>query len=247
MAACRLCARDRPLQDSHIIPRFVTKWLLESSPTRGLRDVHEPNLRRQDGPTLPFLCFDCEQVLAPWEGAFATGVFLPLHSNERSQFTYDSWALKFAASIVWRVLTESLEHGPGSLSQEQRLAADRAGQSWRLFMLGQSVNPGRFEIHAIPLDAVSAPHADVSPFLNRYLLRVADAEVIVGRREVLVYAKLCRILLIGHVIADEQSRWRPSRLSVTRGIIGGRDDYYLSAALQLYMNNNAMRAADALA
>lgn len=107
MTLCRLCQQDRPLRDSHIIPRFVSKWLLDSTPTRGLRDLKTPNRRRQDVPTLPFLCAGCEQIFSPWEGKFAAGVFLPFHRNEAKACGYNEWGLKFASSVVWRVLTES--------------------------------------------------------------------------------------------------------------------------------------------
>lgn len=248
MKLCRLCQQGRSLQDSHIIPRFVSKWLLESSPTGGLRDLATPNRRRQDTPTVPFLCSDCEQVFARWEGTFAARIFLPLHRNDGNSFAYDSWGLKFASSVVWRVLTESLEHGPGRLTPEQSRSASIAEQAWRAFILGKARHPGRFEVHAIPLDVVSANHgSDVSPFLNRYLLRSADAEVVAGANDVLVYAKLCRILLVGHVVVEGQPRWRTSRLSVAQGTLAGGRDYYLPIGLQQYMNQRAMRGAEALA
>lgn len=228
MTLCRLCQKELPLRDSHIMPRFVSKWLRESSPTRGLRDLATPNRRRQDGPTVRFLCSDCEQVFSPWESRFAAQVFLPLHRNEGNAFAYDEWGLKFASSVVWRVLTESLEHGHGRLTPEQFRFASASGQAWRAFMLGNARHPGRFEVHAIPLDVVPATvDADVSPFLNRYLLRAADAEVVVGATDVLVYAKLCRILLVGHVVVERQAHWRQSRLSVARGTLGGGRNYYL--------------------
>ena len=248
MALCRLCQHERSLRDSHIIPRFVSKWLLESTPTHGLRDLKTPNRRRQDAPTLQFLCSDCEQVFSPWEGKFAAGLFLPLHRNEATTFGYNEWCLTFASPVVWRVLIESLEHGRGRLTPEQFVSVSAAAQTWRAFMLGNARNPGRFEVHAIPLDVVPpTSSADISPFLNRYLLRAADAEVIVGAKDVLVYAKLCRILLVGHVVVEMQTRWRPSRLAVGRGTIGGDVDYYLPIALQRYMNQRAVRGAEALA
>ncbi len=248
MSFCRLCQQDRPLRDSHIIPRFVSKWLLESSPTGGLRDLATPNRRRQDTPTMPFLCSNCEQVFSRWEAPFAARLFLPLHRNEGSSFAYDSWGLKFAASIVWRVLVESLEHGPGRFTSEQSRSASVAAQAWRHFILGTARHPGRFEVHAIPLDTVSGNvGSDVSPFLNRYLLRAVDAEVVAGATEVLVYSKLCRILLVGHVVVESQPRWRASRLSVAQGALGRDRAYYLPYGLQQYMNQRAMRCAEALA
>lgn len=248
MSFCRLCQQDRPLRDSHIIPRFVSKWLLDSSPTGGLRDLVTPNRRRQDIPTVPLLCSDCEQIFSRWESTFAARFFLPLHRNEASSITYDSWGLKFASSIVWRVLTQSLERGPGRLTLEQSRSASVAEQTWRAFILGTVRHPGRFEVHAIPLDIVSGNvGSDVSPFLNRYLLRSADAEVIAGAKNVLVYSKLCRILLVGHVVVENQRHWRASRLSVVQGTFGRDPGHYLPYGLQQYMNQRAMRCAEALA
>ena len=248
MERCRLCQQDRPLQNSHIIPRFVSKWLLQSSPTHGLRDLSTPNRRREDTPTVRFLCSDCEGIFSPWESIFTAEIFRPLHLNDKNSFRYGSWGLKFAASVVWRVLAESLEHGPGRLTLEQSRVASVAEQTWRSFVLGKIRHPGRFEVHAIPLDVVSTRHdASVSPFLNRYLLRTAWAEVVTGKKDVLVYAKLCRILLIGHVIVENQSRWRPSRLSVSHGTLGRDNGYYLPVSLQKYMNQCAMRNAETLA
>jgi hypothetical protein len=209
--------------------------------------LETPNRRRQDAPTVRFLCSDCEQVFSPWESRFAAQVFLPLHRNEGTEFAYGDWGLKFGSSVVWRVLIESLEHGHGRLTPQQHLFATAAGRAWRTFMLGAARHPGRFEVHAVPLDVVPATvGADVSPFLNRYLLRAADAEVVVGATDVLVYAKLCRILFVGHVLVTHQAYWRKSRLAVARGTLGG-SDYYLPIALQKYMNQRAIRGAAALA
>ena len=96
-------------------------------------------------------------------------------------------------------------------------------------------------MHAIPLVVVSlAAGSDVSPFLNRYLVRAIDAEVVSRQNEVLVYTKLCRLLIIGHVVVAGQRRWRASRLCVDRGTFGGAVDYYLPSGLQQYMNQRAM-------
>ena len=197
---------------------------------------------------MPFLCSDCEQVFSPWEGKFAELLFLPLHRNESDSFTYGTWGLKFASSVIWRVLVESLERGPGRLTPEQARLADVAAQTWRAFLLGTVQHPGCFEVHAIPLDVVP-PNVgpEVSPFLSRYLLRSADAEVIAGDKEVFVYAKLCRILLVGHVVVEAQARWRVSRLAVAQGVVSAHRDYYLPFGVQQYMNQRAKRGAEALA
>lgn len=166
----------------------------------------------------------------------------------RITFPYGSWGLKFAASVVWRVLTHSFEHGHGRLTQDQVALANAAQQTWRAFLIGTANHPGRFEIHAFPLDVLPVlPGAGMSPFLNRYLLRATDGEVVFSQKEILVYAKLCRIMLVGHVVVKDQGRWRPSRLSVVRGTLGGRHDYYLPTTLRHYLDQCATRAGKSFA
>ena len=236
MNKCRLCSTEAALQASHIIPQFAFRWLVRSSPTHGLRGLKVPNRRLQDGPTREFLCLSCEQMFAKWEGKFAARIFLPLHLNECRSFAYEAWGLKFAASVVWRVLAESMEHGQGCLTAKQLEATIAAEEAWRLFILDSREHPGEFEVHAVPLDinCVTA-EGKATAFLNRYLLRAIDAEVIVGPKDVLVYAKLCRILLVGHVTVHDQSRWRCSQISLSRGILEYDVRYYLPSGVQQYM------------
>lgn len=49
---CRLCGQSKPLQVSHIIPRFIVEWFKETSATPYIRTGDEPNRRVQDGPKL---------------------------------------------------------------------------------------------------------------------------------------------------------------------------------------------------
>src|SRR5687768_2312718 len=51
---CALCGFDRPLVDSHIVPKFVWRFMRQTSPGL-IRMASAPNQRRQDGYTLPLL------------------------------------------------------------------------------------------------------------------------------------------------------------------------------------------------
>ena len=64
---CRLCYCDAELQESHVIPAFVFRWLRETGPTPHMRISDEPNRRVQDGLKYPWLCRDCEQMLGGWQ------------------------------------------------------------------------------------------------------------------------------------------------------------------------------------
>jgi hypothetical protein len=49
---CRLCGEMKELQESHILPGFVYRWMKETSATGYLRFAQQPNLRVQDGVKL---------------------------------------------------------------------------------------------------------------------------------------------------------------------------------------------------
>lgn len=91
---CALCGEEKELQESHIIPSLVFKWMKESSVTGHFRYGEAINKRVQDGAKCHLLCWDCEQLFGNWENTFAKEVFVPLHQNGTIN-QYGSWLLKF--------------------------------------------------------------------------------------------------------------------------------------------------------
>jgi hypothetical protein len=100
---CALCNKVTELEESHIIPKFVFKWLKETTPT-AIRNLGTPNKRVQDGFKEYLLCHECEDLFNKWETKFCEQVFLPIH-DKPAPIKYGPWALKFAVSVSWRVLT----------------------------------------------------------------------------------------------------------------------------------------------
>ena len=246
LASCRLCGCETELQMSHVVPRFVWRWLRDSSPTGGLRDFHTPNRRIQDGWKAPLLCQECEQLLSSSEKPFAEHIFVPLHSNAEQTFCHGPWALRFAVSVLWRTIIYGGDERLAHLSDDQRIALRGAERAWREFLLGQRPHPGAHEAHLIPLDVVeSSKGSSMSPFLNRYLLRSADLDILASPSELLVYAKLCRVLLLGHVVVQSPGKWRSSRIAVQSGVIGGAVDYWLPTTLNSFINGKANLVATA--
>ena len=80
---CSLCEHDRDLQESHIIPKFVGKWLKKTSATGFLVNANHASKRVQDLITLNLLCRDCEERFSKFETYFAKGlIFLAQPSPE---------------------------------------------------------------------------------------------------------------------------------------------------------------------
>lgn len=219
---CRLCGNVEELQESHIIPAFVYAWLKQSSATGLLRSGEAPNRRVQDGIKTPLLCLACERRLNEWETPCNERVFLPLHKDMGSSFQYDDWLLSFAVSVSWRVLTYFRMRDPlSNLTPRMLASAGRAEKTWREFLLGIRAHPGSFEQHIFLLNAVgevSIP--DAPPNLNRYFLRTVDPTVFRVEDRAFVYAKMCRLLVIGFIEISRCREWQGTKVHVKQGTLG---------------------------
>lgn len=255
---CRLCGVDADLQLSHILPAFVFRWMKETSGNGYLRSGQTPNRRVQDGLKFHWLCTSCENLLGRSEMIFADKLFYPYSRGESSRFIYSEWLLHFCVSVSWRVLHVHREQtGLNDYDQEAIASIDAAEATWREFLFGRIPHPGPFEQHLIPFDAIefiSFPNVDVSPNLNRYLMRTVDMDLIRTvdtetshrRKAIYVYAKLGRFAILGFVREEQRSRWQGTKVHVKKGVIEPRT-YQLPRAFFEYMNGKARRTSELLA
>lgn len=100
---CNLCGKQANLQNSHIIPRFVFRWLKKTAATPFLRNSENVNTRVQDYHE-KLLCEDCELQFSDYESKFASNVFYPFINGESNSFAYDEWLQRFIISISWRLI-----------------------------------------------------------------------------------------------------------------------------------------------
>lgn len=64
---CVLCDSEECVEDSHVIPAFVFRYLKKISITGHLRGGEQPNLRMGDGPKPRLLGPKGEDLLSVWE------------------------------------------------------------------------------------------------------------------------------------------------------------------------------------
>ncbi len=235
MRVCKLCRGASPVEGSHVIPRFVSDWLKETSATGYLRWGENPNLRRQDGFKAPILCEGCEGLLASWEKRFVEEVFRPIESDDYRRVRYGLWMLRFAVSVSWRVGVFLGDRGALRDSHLGGVArdAEEAMETWRLFLLGEVPHPGRFEQHMLPFGLLAGASGDDYPKnLNRYLARSSQIDVVAindGKGERAggyIYAKMAHILLIGFLRMPEPTLWKGTKIHVKKGFIGGGGNRY---------------------
>ena len=222
---CRLCGRNADLLDSHIVPRFVYRWLKDSSATGYMRFGQTPNIRQQDGLKLPFLCCECEAIFNQWETPFANKIFLPYHNREATEFEYGPWMSKFCVSVSWRVLMFLKEKGHLSeLMQDFATDVDDALATWAAFLGGSRPDLGRFEQHILPMDAIAESSDESLPdHINRYFLRVVEIDRICTQQSAFVYLKLARFILIGFIREPEAPFWQGTKVNIESGTIGPRE------------------------
>ena len=219
---CRLCLKQCELEHSHIVPSFVFRWLKEASGPGFLRFGQTPNRRSQDGYKEYWLCPECEDLFSRWETEFANNVFHPLTSGKATRFRYQKWLLKFAVSLSWRALlymreAGGLQHFPTALQQE----AESALYRWSEFLLGRQPYPGKYEQHMLPLDVlVEHTMSDMSPNINRYILRSVQIDAACSDQEAFVYIKLPYVLLVGFINIHHPREWEGTKVHVRQGLLG---------------------------
>lgn len=218
---CALCGQLAVLCDSHIMPKFVSRWLKNTSATGPIRTTARPDKREQDGRKKRLLCDRCEQRFGRWETRFATDVFYPFQSGERAEFQYGPWLLKFVTSVSWRALTDLRPaQAPAILSAEQLRSADTALSTWREFLLDERTDPGRFQQNLLLLgDVCGGTDADLPRNINRFISRTASLSLVWRGANVAVCAKMPKICLVGFVAIGDRRRWRDTKVHVRDGTL----------------------------
>ncbi len=221
---CSLCCKEKELLESHIIPKFVFNWQKESSGTGFLRHSETPNKRTQDGAKEYMLCADCESLFNQWETPFATKIFHPLNRREAMRFKYESWLLKFAVSVSWRVLTWYRPEELPEISELGKASIARALQTWKGFLFDKSPHPDSFEQHMILLDVTkSIQNIDnLPPNWNRFLTRGCHINLAHSDGHPLyIYTKMGRVTLLGFIGIENPKHWIGTKIHVRKGVIGG--------------------------
>ncbi|MBU2551306.1 MAG: hypothetical protein KKB20_23030 [Proteobacteria bacterium] len=117
IASCRLCGRNEPLVNSHIIPRFFFREMTDDKgqPFR-YHIVHagpDPSIKSgQGGIKEPLLCKDCDnKVIGSWETYASQVIFSGLPSTALDEVFPNTYKLTgidynkfklFQLSLLWR-------------------------------------------------------------------------------------------------------------------------------------------------
>jgi hypothetical protein len=247
---CYLCQVEADLQNSHIIPAFVIRWLRESSGNGHIRLGVNPNQRIQDGVKRYWLCAQCEGRLNIFETTFATNLFYPYLEEPGRYFHYSSWLIHFCSSLSWRVLRFYLDEGQlKNWPAEALVHVNTAEQTWRELLLGKRPHPGAFQQHLLPLERLESATGELPPNINRYFMRAIDMDVCRKGKDykaIYTYAKLGRFIILGFVHEPNPQDWHGTMVHVNKGIVSPKK-YVLPRSFLEYLKGKAQRMADLLA
>lgn len=205
---CALCLKEKPLRDSHIIPKFVGKWLKEEG-TGFLVNASDGSKRVQDLGTEKLLCEDCEQKFSKLENSFASNIFYPFHKDKTREFDYDENLKPLIISIAWRGLQIIKE---GYLKKESGSPLNsfviQADKDWREFLNGEGTSIDQYETHMIFLDYLKPDSTtEVDPKFHWYLLHSTDFTICTGDKRVFFYVQLPWIALIISIEPKKLDGW----------------------------------------
>lgn len=149
------------------------------------------------------------------------------------ELAYGPWLAKFAASVSWRVLMYlRLEGSLASVPSNLSRLTEEALITWKKFLLGQSPNPSHFQQHMLLLNKIEhTADRDVPTNINRYILGSVEIDFAHDGTEGWVYAKMCRVILVGLVGIGDLRKWKATKLHMKSGTLGGS----ITAPRELYV------------
>lgn len=100
---CALCHEIREMEESHIVPKFVVRYLKKTA-VGEIRSIENINAPVQDSEKHYLLCGECEDLFSTYETKFANTFFHPYMSGDKKEFHYDKDTYYFLTSVSWRSL-----------------------------------------------------------------------------------------------------------------------------------------------
>ncbi len=239
MDQCRLCKKRIMLEESHIIPKFIAKWLKKTSATDYLRFMDTPNIRRQDLVKIKLLCKACEDLFSDEESYFAEKIFHP-YMNRKSHnynFSYNHQLIRFCSSISWRAIVYLTE----ILKNETNPEIEKYKSKLEKFLLRDISNLDQYEQHIIPLERVSQSelnikHSNINFYFNRYI----HIDLLSSENGMLIYVKLPNFIILSNINYKYINKLRGSRVSLKEGNLLNKE-YRLPMEIYEYLDEKLGR------
>jgi hypothetical protein len=216
--SCKLCGDTSPIKRSHIVPKFVIKYLKDTGVTGYVRQGVNLNVRKQDFPRTKLLCAKCEEFFSKREKYFAETIFKPYLNDGIIRFEYQEWLRYFAVSVFWRFA--AVEINDFEVKNPSKGVLIREAMSkWTSFLLEQTNNPGDFQYDMFFLDISHI--ADLNrhvPGMNWLLMRGFDGTIFFNKNGVGIYFRIPGFLFCCHIKPNKNNGWKKTSIK-RKGVI----------------------------
>jgi len=211
-ALCKLCQDSDNLRASHIVPRFVGKYLKRTSATGFLTavDTSGTPTRSQDLGKGKLLCIRCESILSEAETFFANTIFHPFKQGSLKTIPVDDRLARFAVSVSLRALWV-MQHVEHPLAEKWKDQLGELQDEWRNYLLRTPTFIMGKNTHHILLcnERVLAPGLNHRPNLIHSVLRTSAYYLFERFGKAYVFANLAGVQIISMI--------SPPELPVSRG------------------------------
>lgn len=242
---CALCCKNKELQLSHIVPHFVGRKLIKTSPGN-IRSSAEPNRPMQDIFKEYMLCSECEERFSARETWFANHIFTPYIDRKEKIFSYDERLTYFIVSVSWRTLYLDLE----KFSQDPLFNRDalmilfRAEQIMRDYLLGKRNDLETIQNHIFFMDRIqAAPGIDATMNPSVIMHRTISSYSVCDGNTLFTLSNLMGILIITFYAMDSNETWVNTKVELSNGILKAEKQQMTSVVgneIQYWMEQGAV-------
>ena len=226
---CALCGAGTELQLSHIIPKFVGRYLKETS-IGNIRNHALSERVVQDIEKHYLLCHECEELFSASERYFANTLFYPYIRDKKDTFAYDERLFYFLTSLSWRSLYLDIVNfvREGTLKLDVLNCMIDADKIMREFLLRRRTDLAEIEHHIFFFDRImevnepadslfktGRPHTTIHRSLTSYS----------GYADNTVYtiSNLMGIVVVTLYSKDPDEFWQRTQIKNGDGVIGAKD------------------------
>lgn len=241
MGQCALCRANKELQLSHIIPHFVGRKLIKTSPGN-IRITNEPNKVVQDIEKHFLLCHDCEELFSAKERWFANTIFNPYQEHKKTVFNYDKNLTYFIISLSWKSLYRDLEEFScdKEFSKEILMILFRAEQTMRDYLLGKRKDIDTIENHILFFDRIKyTQDLDASQHPSIVMHRSTSSYTVYNGKTSFTISNLMGILIVTFFSMDTNECWSNTKIEIETGTIEAKNQKIVSVVgqeIQHWMN-----------
>lgn len=216
MNICKFCKEKEAIENSHIIPSFIYKWLKDTSSTGFIRTTNEPNKREQDGLKSPLLCSTCECEFAEFENSFKKEIFSKLANYRKTcpqQLEISESTRKMIYIIVWRLLADTYYFPKNNdYTEEEFNKFPEFLNEIKNYIKGNKTK--RFRTHLIPctkelLNKLNLPKVDWI-YYERSIC--AEPRIWDNWERFLVYIKIPFTIICFEIVPNDNDIWQGTQI-----------------------------------